>query len=144
MARSILIGTGSAWLLAGIAGLGLAAIGADDLERLLPPLVIDTDALRAAILSFAVGLLVVGALHVVIVLGLGAGRRVAWTAGILMSGVLSATSVALAASAATSAIADPDRALTYVAGAIGGGLAALAYAIAVARLVSELRSRPAG
>jgi hypothetical protein len=141
VARSILVGTASAWLLAGVAGLGLAAFGVEALERILPPLAIDTDALRAAIVSFAIGLVLVGAVHVAILLGLRARRRLAWTAGILMSGVLAATCVALAAAAATSAVADPSRMAQYLAGALGAGVGGLAYGVVAAHLVGELRRR---
>jgi hypothetical protein len=140
VARSILVGTASAWLLAGVAGFGLAAFGVEALERILPPLAIDTDALRAAIVSFAIGLALVGVVHVAILLGLRARRRLAWTAGILMAGVLAATCVALAAAAATSAVADPSRAAQYVAGALGAGVGGLAYGVVAALLVAELKA----
>lgn len=140
MARSILAGTGSAWLLAGVAGLLLATFGTEALQAALPPLAIDTDALRAAIVSFSVGLLLVGGLHVAILLGLRAHRPLAWTAGILMSAVLAATSLAVAAAAATSAVADPDRAGQYLIGAVGAALAVAAYAVVTAQLVGERRA----
>jgi len=125
--------------MAGTAGLVLAALGTEALERLLPPLAIDTDALRAAIVAVAVALLLVGAVHLVIVAGLRRGRRLAWTVGILMAALLCATCIALAAASATSAAADPGRALSYLAGAVGAALGAVAYGVIAARLVGQRR-----
>ena len=126
--------------MAGTAGLVLAALGTEALERLLPPLAIDTDALRAAIVAVAVALLLVGAVHLVIVAGLRRGRRLAWTVGILMAALLCATCIALAAASATSAAADPGRALSYLAGAVGAALGAVAYGVIAARLVGQRRA----
>jgi len=140
VARSILIGSGSAWLLTGVGGLVLAVLGTERIEQLLPPLAIDTDALRGTIVAVGVGLLLVGAVHVAIVLGLRAGRRRAWTAGILMAAVMAATFLALAATSATSAAADSTRLVQYLAGAIGAGTGSVAYALVALRLVSEMKS----
>ncbi|HEY8171305.1 MAG TPA: hypothetical protein VIH24_09460 [Candidatus Limnocylindria bacterium] len=140
MARLLLIATGVIWLGAGLAGLVLAAIGTERLERLLPPLVIDTDAIRAAIVAVAVAFIVVALAHGAVVLALRVGRPLAWTAGILMSAVLAAVFVALAATAAASAAAEPQRVLAYLAAALGAGLCALAYVVVTARLVNERRA----
>jgi uncharacterized membrane protein len=140
VARLLLIATGVIWLGAGLAGLVLAAIGTERLERLLPPLVIDTDAIRAAIVAVAVAFIVVALAHGAVVLALRVGRPLAWTAGILMSAVLAAVFVALAATAAASAAAEPQRVLAYLAAALGAGLCALAYVVVTARLVNERRA----
>lgn len=140
MARLLLVATGIIWLSAGLAGLVLAAIGTERLEQLLPPLVIDTDAIRAAIVAVAVAFIGVGLAHGVVVLGLGARHGLAWTAGILMSAVLAAVFVALAAAAAASAAAEPERALTYLVATVVASIGAVAYAIVTARLVVERRS----
>lgn len=137
MARALILVTAATWLLAGLAGLVLAALGTERLERALPPLVIDTDALRAAIVAVAVGLLVVGAIHLSILVGLRTGRRLAWTAGILLAALMMMTLLALAAASATSAVADPERAVAYLAGAAGAVLGAVAYGFVTARLVAE-------
>lgn len=143
MARTLLLATGVAWLVAGVGGLVLAIVGTEALERTLPPLVIDTDALRAAIVSVAVALLVVGAVHLAILVGLRARRRLAWTAGILMAAFLCTTLVALAAASATSAAADPGRVAAYLAAAAGAAVGAAAYGFVTARLVAERRAEPA-
>lgn len=140
MVRPILLAAGTAWVLAGFVGLALAAFATEEIERLLPPLAIDTDALRGTIITVAVALLTVGLGHVAVLLGLRARRRLAWTAGILMCGLLAATMVALAAASATSAVADPGRAIGYLVGTAGAALGAGAYALVGAGLVSELRS----
>jgi hypothetical protein len=140
VARALLLATGVAWLVAGLAGLAFAALGTEMLERALPPLVIDTDALRGAIVAVAVGLAVVGAAHLAVVAALRAGHRVAWTVGILMTALLCATLVAVAAAAATSAVADPSRALAYLAGTAGSAAGAVAYGLVAARLVAERRA----
>jgi hypothetical protein len=143
VARALLLATGATWVLGGTAGLALAALGTEALERMLPPLAIDTDALRAAIVAVAIALLLVGVLHVLIVAGLRRGRRLAWTSGILMAALLCATLVALAAASATSAAADPGRALSYLAGAVGASLGAAAYGVIAARLVGQRRAESA-
>ena len=144
MARSILLAFAIAWLVAGAAGLGLAALGVEALERSLPPLAIDTDALRATVLAVAVAVLLIGAIHVLILLGMRARHRLAWTAGILFAGLLSATSLALSVASATSASVDAPRALAYVLAAIGALAGAACYALVVARLIREVRAMAAG
>lgn len=143
MARTLLLATGVAWLVAGVGGVVLAVAGTEALERALPPLVIDTDALRAAIVSVAIGLLAVGAVHLAILAGLRAHRRLAWTAGILMAALLCVTLIALAAASATSAVADPGRVAAYLAGAAGAAVGAAAYGFVTARLVAERRAESA-
>ncbi|HEY6568910.1 MAG TPA: hypothetical protein VIZ22_01395 [Candidatus Limnocylindrales bacterium] len=140
MARLLLVASGAIWLAAGLAGLVLAAIGTERLERLLPPLVIDTDAIRAAIVSVAVAFILVALAHGAVVLGLRARHELAWTAGILMSAVLAALFVALAAAAAASAAAEPERALAYLAATVVAVIGAVAYVIVTVRLVGERRS----
>jgi hypothetical protein len=140
MVRSILIAGAVTSFVAGTSGLLLAALGTVALERLLPPLAIDTDALRGAIVALAAGVLLVGLLHLGILAGLRAGRRVAWTAGVLLAAVVATTFVALAAASGTSAIADPDRAGAYLAGLAGASIGAAAYGLVAAGLLRELRS----
>ena len=141
MARAILVVAFVAWLLAGIAGIGLAAFGAESLERMLPPLAIDTDALRGAITAVAAGLLALAALHAAVLAGLRASRRWASTAGILMGSGLGMLFVAFAVAGATSAVADPPNATWLLLASVAAALAAIGYAVVAARLVGELRSR---
>lgn len=140
MARSVLLVGAIAWTLGGIAGFALAALGTGTLERMLPPLSIDTDALRGAVTAVGAGLLAIGLVHVVVLIGLGSGRRWGSTAGILLSAVLAATFVALAAAAATSAVATPEMAPALVGASVAAGLAAVGYALVALRLVSRRRS----
>lgn len=140
MSRSLLLALGLAWLAAGIGGLVLALLGTERLEAILPPLVIDTDALRGTIVAVSVGVLLVGAWHLALLAGLRAHRSLAWTVGILGCALMAATFVALSATAATSAAADPDRAGAFLVGAAGAGAGAVAYAMLAARLIGERRS----
>ena len=143
MARGVLLIGAIAWLLGGVAGLAIAAVGTERLEELLPPLSIDTDALRGAVTAVGAGLAAVGIGHVVVLIGLGSGKRWGSAAAILLSAVLAATFVALGASAATSAVATPEMAPTLSAAANGAGVTALAYALVTLRLVSDRRAESA-
>lgn len=140
MARPLLVATGIAWLLAGIAALVLAALGTERLEAVLPPLVIDTDALRGAITAVGVGLLLVAGLHGLVLAGLRAGSRLAETAAILMAGLIAAMLVGLAAASAAAAAADPTRAAIFLLAAVGAGAGASAYAVIAGSLVASRRS----
>lgn len=141
MARSLLLALGLAWILAGLAGLALAAFGTERLEAMLPPLAITTDALRGTIVAVACGVLAVGLGHIAILAGLRARHPVAWTVAILAAALMGVTLLALAVTSATTAAVDPDRALAFVAGALALLVGAGAYAIVAARLIGERRSR---
>ena len=56
MTRALLLVGAVAWGIGAMGATVLAAIGVEALERMLPPLVIDTEALRGAIVAVAVGL----------------------------------------------------------------------------------------
>jgi hypothetical protein len=144
VARAILVVAAIAWLAAGIVALGIALYGADALERALPPLAIDTDALRGAITAVAVALVGVAAVHGVILAGLRGSRRWAWTAGILGGAVMAMLFVAFAVAAVTSAIAEPANAASLALGAVGAVVAAIGYGAVVIRLLAEVRSGVAG
>lgn len=141
MARAILLAGAIAWSLAFGIGLGVAVIGADALVAMLPPLAIDTDAVRGAATAVA-GVLAVGALaHVLVLTGMrGRRRRRAWSAAILLCALLVAVFLALAAAAFTSAATNPDSAGPLVIAGLAAVLMAVAYGLATARLVSALRS----
>jgi hypothetical protein len=140
VARLILVVAAIVWVAAAILGLALAVFGAGWLESILPPLSIDTDALRGAVTAVAAGLLAVGLVHVLVVIGLGSRRRWGSTGGILLSAVLAATFIALGAAAGTSAVASPDQALMLIGSAVAAAVGAGAYAMVVMRLVGERRS----
>lgn len=140
MARAVLLAGAVAWAVGALAATVLAAVGVEMLERLLPPLAIDTDALRGAIVAVAVALGLGAAAHGAVLLGLRRHRPRAWTAGILLAALLSATFVALAAAAFTSAIATPASAVVLSVAGAGAAVAALGYAVVTAGLVGERRS----
>jgi len=137
VARAILLVAAVAWIVAAGVAAAVAAFGVEELERALPPLAIDTEALRGTVVAVAAGLAAIGLLHVVALIGVRARRRWGSTSAILLAGVLAATFVALASAAATSAVANPPLALILVGAAIGAALAAAAYVAAVVQLVRE-------
>jgi hypothetical protein len=140
VARAILLAATIAWGVAALLTLALAALGAERLERALPPLSIDTDALRGALVAVAAAMALTAGAHLFVGVGLRAGRRRAWSAGILLAAVLATMFVALAAAAFTSAIATPASALPLVGAGIGASIGAVAYGVVTAGLVGELRS----
>ena len=140
MARAILLAATIAWGVAALLMLVLAAVGADRLEGALPPLSIDTDALRGALVAVGTAMALTAGAHMFVAVGLRTGRRRAWSAGILLAAVLAATFVALAAAAFTSAIATPASAPALAGAGIGAVIGAVAYGVVTAGLVGELRS----
>jgi hypothetical protein len=140
VARGILLVGAVAWLLAGAASLAVAAFGTARLESMLPELVIDTDALRGTVVALGGGLLAVGLAHVVVLIGLGARRRWGSTSAILLAAMLAATLFAIAVASGTSAAATPQYAGMFLVGLAAAAVAALGYALVVARLVLARRS----
>jgi hypothetical protein len=140
LARAILLAATITWGAAAVLTLALAALGAERLEGALPPLSIDTDALRGALVAVGVAMGLTAAAHGTVVVGLRAGRRWASSAGILLAGMLTATFLALAAAALTSAMATPSSAALLVGSGIGASVCATAYGLVTARLVGELRA----
>jgi hypothetical protein len=140
VARAVLLAGAILWAVGGAAAGAVAAVGVEPLEALLPPLAIDTDALRGAIVAGAGGLGLGAAMHAAVLMGLHRGQPRAWTAGILLAGLLSATFVALGAAAFTSAIASPASALALGASGAAATVAAVAYAAVTVALVGEKRS----
>ena len=142
MARSLLLVAGGAWITAGAAGIGLGLVGATTLQRMLPPLAIDLDALRGAVTAVSVGVLTIGALHASVVVGLRRLGRRALSAALLLSGFLSALFLALAAAGATTAVATPASAPAFGAAALGALVGSIGYGVIVTLLLHELRSGP--
>jgi heme/copper-type cytochrome/quinol oxidase subunit 3 len=139
VARAIL-GIGAvAWAVGCLAAIVVAVVGVDRLMSLLPPLQVDAEAVRGAVIAVAGGLAVATAAHVAVLAGMRAHRRRAWSAGILLAALLCAAFVALTAAAFTSAVvASAPVALLAVAGA-AAAVVAIGYAVATVRLVGELR-----
>jgi heme/copper-type cytochrome/quinol oxidase subunit 3 len=140
VARAVLLAGAIAWGVGGVAAVTIAVVGVESLERLLPPLAIDTDALRGAILAGAVALGIGAVLHGAVLLGLRRHRPRAWTAGILLAALLAATFAAMAAAAFTSAIATPASAPGLVGAGATSAVVAIGYAVVTAGLVGEKRS----
>lgn len=140
MARAILLAGAVVWSVGSVAAVGIALMGVETLLSLLPPLAIDTDAVRGAVTAVAVGLALAAALHVGVVAGLRRGGDRFRSLAILLAGSFTALWVALAAAAFVSAAAEPGSALALMLAGIGASLTAAAYAVAGWRLVDEQRS----
>ncbi|HUH16952.1 MAG TPA: hypothetical protein VMM85_03310 [Methylomirabilota bacterium] len=134
MTRILLLIGSVLWLLAALAGLVLAALGADAIRASIPDLAIDADALRGAVVAMATGLASLGLMHLTVLLGLRWHRRWALPAGILMSAVLAATLLALGVSSAVGLVSPWG-----LVGAIGAVLVAMAYGALALGLVQQLR-----
>ncbi|HEX7196424.1 MAG TPA: hypothetical protein VF364_06275 [Candidatus Limnocylindria bacterium] len=138
MARTVLLVGAVGWLLTALAGIGVAAIGIDDLRAALPPLAIDADALGGAIIAVAIALLAIGGAHVAVLLG--GRRRWAISAGALLASVLSILSLALAAAGFASAAREPALAWPLLGAAVLASLMAAGYGMAAVRLARQLGS----
>jgi hypothetical protein len=137
VARAILLAAAIALTTAGLVALAIAILAADRLAALIPPLVIDIDALRGAVIAIGGGFIVLGVVHGLVLVGLRQGRRVAWTVGVLLGAGMSALCVALTAAAATTAVTDPGRALAFLGGALAAGIGAVAYGMTAWQLIRE-------
>lgn len=140
MARTILLIGAAGWLVVAIAGLAVALAGRNALLAALPPLAIDADALGGALTVIAAAALGVGAAHAGVVVGLGRGHRWARSAGVLLASVLAVAFLALAATAAASALRESPLALVLGGACVATASAAVGYALTAASLVAELRS----
>ncbi|HSI99364.1 MAG TPA: hypothetical protein VLA59_03150 [Patescibacteria group bacterium] len=144
MARAIL-GIGAvAWSVACLAAVLVAIIGVERLMDLLPPLQVDAEAVRGAVIAVAGGLSLAAVAHIAVLAGLRSRRRRAWSAGILLAGLLCATFVALAAAAFTSAVAGSAPIAVVAVAGVAAALVALGYAAVTVRLVGELRAGAGG
>ena len=140
MARAILGIGAAAWSVGCIAAAVVAIVGVERLMDLLPPLQVDSEAVRGAVVAVAVGLALAAAAHLLVLAGLRTHRRRAWSAGILLAGLLAATFVALAAAAFTSAVVGSGAVLVLAVAGVAAATMAFGYALATARLVAELRA----
>ena len=143
MTRTVLVIGATVWLLAGIGGIGLAVVGRGWLLTTLPPLAIDSDALGGALTAMAVAVLAIGLAHLAVLIGLARGWRWVRSAGALLTSVLAAVSLGLAAAAVSSALRDAAYALPLAAGAGLAAVGALGYAVVAVRLARSLGSGPA-
>jgi hypothetical protein len=139
MARPLLAILGTLWLVAGVAGIVLGLFGAAWVYARLPPLAIDTDAVGGALTAIGVGLVMLAAVHAGLVIGLGAGRRWAMTAGILLAAAASIAFLAAAASAAASLARAPEQPGPLVAGLIAALAAAAGYGWCAVALMGRRR-----
>jgi hypothetical protein len=138
--RAVLLTGAVAWAMGAGAATIVAALGIESIERLLPPLAIDTDALRGATVAVAVGLGLGALAHGAVLVGLRRRHPRAWTAGILLAALLATTFIALSTAAFTSAIATPASALALSGAGAAAAVAALGYAVVTIGLVAEKRS----
>jgi hypothetical protein len=139
VARRTLLTGAVAWLVLAGAGLIAAVAGRTALLAALPPLAIDADALGGVLAVMAAGAIAIGLAHAAVLAGLARDRRWARSAGVLLASVLAVTFLALAATAAASALRE-TAALILSVGAVSAALVALAYGVTAARLVAELRA----
>ena len=140
MARAILLVAGILWLAAAVIAGGLAAVGVDVLQRILPPLEIDADAIARALTALAAAAGVVGLAHLGIAAGLGRRRPWAASTGIVVAAAAAAAFLGLSAAAVTSGVAGTLEVPAAVGGTLAALAAALAYGVAGASLVRRLRS----
>lgn len=143
MARAILIGAAIAWVGAGMIAVLVALLGAGALMASLPPLAIDLDALRGALVAIGGGMVGMAALHAAIVIGLSRSSRTrhrAATGAMLLGGLLVALFIGLAAAAWASAAARPELLVLLAAAGAVAALAAAGYGLVVVRLVADRRA----
>jgi hypothetical protein len=140
VARRVLVLGTAVWILLGAVALLLAAVGTDNLLAWLPPLAIDADALGGALTAVGLALVATGVTHLVVLLGLRRRRRWASSAGALLASVLAIASLALAATAFSSAVRESAYALPLIGAGSLVALAAAGYGIAAVRLARELGS----
>ena len=143
MARTILLIGSIGWFAIAIGGLGVALAGRNALLAALPPLAIDADALGGALTVIAVLAIGITAAHAGVVVGLERGHRWARSVGVLLASVMAVAFLALAATAAASALRESPLALMLGGACIAAAVAAVGYALTAARLVADLRSRSA-
>lgn len=140
MVRAVLIVAGAGWSVAGLAALGASLFATDALVELLPPLAIDADAVAGAAAAIGAACLAVGVIHAVVVLGLGRGSRWAWSAGILLAGVMVLGFGGTSLAAGASLLAGTVPAGAGVLGAVGAAALAIGYGWMGARLTRALAS----
>ncbi len=140
MARTLLLAAAVVWLVAGAAGIVVGLLGATGIQRLLPPVAVDAAAIGGAALAMGAAVLVVGIAHAAVVLALRAGHRSARSLALLLSATMGTLLVGLAVAAATTAATLPDRAPSFLLAGLAALGGAVAYWLAAARLLGEVRA----
>lgn len=143
MGRAVLLAGAVICVIAAIAGALVSAFGVERLLAALPPLAIDADAVAGAVLAVSVALAIAAAMHAAVLVGMARGIRLAWTAGLLLSGLGVAVTIGLAGSALTSAAVEPELAVPLVAAGAACLVASFGYAAAAAWFIGEIRARSA-
>lgn len=136
----ILIIATAAWALAGLAGLGIAAVATEALHSALPELAIDRAALGGAVTAVALSALGVAIVHLAVLLGVRRRWPGALASGVLLGAVMTVLSAASGAAAVASAVRTPDYLAILGAAALAGSLAAVGYGLVTAALVRDLGS----
>jgi hypothetical protein len=138
--RAVLLVAGTGWLLAGLAALVVSLTEADALVDLLPPLAIDTDAVAGAAAAIGAASVSIGIIHAVVVVGLARGVRWAWSAGILLAGVMVLGFGGTGLAAGASLLAGTVPAGPGVLGVVGAAALAIGYGLVGTRLTRGLAS----
>ena len=118
----------------------VAALGRDALQRVLPPLAIDADALGGAVTVVSVGVVLIGCAHLGVLIGVRRRDRRAASAGVLLGGLLAALCVGFVAAGVSSALRTPEYAIALYAAAGASGVGAVAYIATAVALAGEIRS----
>jgi hypothetical protein len=141
MARALLLAATIVWLVAGAAGIVIGMVGATGIHRLVPEVTIDSAAIGGAAVAVAVGVLALGVAHGVVLAGLRAGHPFASSAALLLCATMATVLLALAVAAATTSVTAPAQGPSFLLAAVAALAGAVAYGVAAAQLVAEVRAR---
>ena len=140
MGRAVLVVGAVVCAVAAVLGTLVSAFGIERLLALLPPLAIDADAVGGAVLAVSLALGIGAVIHLGVLVGLARGIRLAWTAGLLLSGLGVAVTIGLMGTAFTSAAVEPSLAPALVVAGIACLVASFGYAGAAAWFIGEIRA----
>src|SRR5262245_7594140 len=139
MARTLLAAATTVCLIAGAVGIVVGLVGAGGIQRLAPEVTVDSAAIGGAAVAVGVAVIAVGVVHGVVVLALGAGHPVAPSAALLLSLTMATLLLGLAVAAATTAVTAPTGGPSFLLAAVGALAGAVAYGVASAHLIAEVR-----
>jgi hypothetical protein len=91
--------------------------------------------------AVAVGVLALGVAHGVVLVALRARRPFASSAALLLCATMATMLLGLAVAAATTAVTAPEQGGSFVLAAVGALAGAVAYGVATAQLIGEVRAR---